>query len=119
MPPDPVNQSSTVSPWKSSIIGPFPSSSHPPSIAMESKLECRCSWPIRGKCQMRLHAGLLVLVLVVSAVAPAAADFNNDTHPYAQKCRAASFARRGPGALSNAMRNAEIQRCIKNKGTLD
>jgi len=68
---------------------------------------------------MRSKIALLVLVLVVGAAAPAAADFNNDTRPFAQQCKAASFARRGPGTLSTAMRTAEIQRCIKNKGYLD
>jgi hypothetical protein len=71
------------------------------------------------ECKMRLQTGLLILVLAVTTAMPAAADFNSDTHPFAQKCRMASFARRGPGTLSNAMRNAEIQRCIKNKGMLD
>jgi len=55
----------------------------------------------------------------MSSGLPANADFNTDMQPYAAKCKAASFARRGPGTLSNAMRNAEIQRCIKNKGFLD
>jgi hypothetical protein len=67
---------------------------------------------------MRLQLGLLILVFVVGAAVPATADYKNDTHPYAQQCKAASFARRGPGTLSNAMRDAEIQRCIKNKGFL-
>jgi len=68
---------------------------------------------------MRLDVGFLILVFAVSVAAPATADFKNDTQPYAQKCKAASFARRGPGTLSTAMRNTEIQRCIKNKGYLD
>ena len=66
---------------------------------------------------MRLQLGLLILMVVVGAAVPATADYKNDTHPYAQQCKAASFAQ-GPGTLSNAMRDAEIQRCIKNKGFL-
>src|SRR5580704_3750724 len=87
------------------------------SLAMESKLEWRCPLSIRRNA-MRLQLGLLILVFVVGAAVPATADYKNDTHPYAQQCKAASFARRGPGTLSNAMREAEIQRCIKNKGFL-
>jgi hypothetical protein len=68
---------------------------------------------------MRLGLGSLVLALAAGWVLPAGADYNTDLQPYAAKCKAASFARRGPGTLSNAMRNAEIQRCIKNKGFLD
>jgi hypothetical protein len=68
---------------------------------------------------MRLGTGFLVLALAVGLAAPATADFKNDTQPYAVKCKAASFARRGPGTLSDAMRTTEIQRCIKNKGFLD
>jgi hypothetical protein len=68
---------------------------------------------------MRLWLACLVAALVIGSVLPANADFNTDMQPYAAKCKAASFARRGPGTLSNAMRNAEIQRCIKNKGFLD
>jgi hypothetical protein len=68
---------------------------------------------------MRFCAGFLVFTLATSTVAPAIADLYTDTQPYAAKCRQASFARRGPGTLSNAMRNAEIQRCIKNRGFLD
>ena len=68
---------------------------------------------------MRLRLACLVATLIVGSVLPADADYNTDTQPYAAQCRAASFARRGPGTLSNAMRNAEIQRCIKNKGFLD
>jgi hypothetical protein len=68
---------------------------------------------------MRVRLACLVGTLVISSVLQAYADFNTDMQPYAAKCKAASFARRGPGTLSNAMRNAEIQRCIKNKGFLD
>jgi hypothetical protein len=57
--------------------------------------------------------------LIVSAVTPvAAANSPADPRLYA-KCKAASFARRGPGTLSNAMRDAEINRCVKNNGFLD
>jgi hypothetical protein len=68
---------------------------------------------------MRLHVICLALALALSAVIPATADFKSDMQPYAAKCRAASFARRGPGTLSDPMREAEIKRCIKNKGFLD
>jgi hypothetical protein len=68
---------------------------------------------------MRLLVTCLALALALSAGVPATADFKSDTQPYAAKCRAASFARRGPGTLSNPMREAEIKRCIKNKGFLD
>ena len=68
---------------------------------------------------MRLLVACLALGMVFSAVVPAIADFKSDTQPYAAKCKAASFARRGPGTLSNPMREAEIKRCIKNKGFLD
>ena len=68
---------------------------------------------------MRLLLACLVSTLIVGSVLPANADYNTDTQPFAAKCKAASFARRGPGTLSNAMRNAEIQRCIKNRGFLD
>jgi len=60
----------------------------------------------------------LIVALVVGATIPATADINTDQRPFAAKCKAESFARRGPGTLSSAMRNAEIQRCIKNKGLL-
>jgi hypothetical protein len=62
---------------------------------------------------------VLVVVLAAGAIIPASADFTTEQRFYAAKCKAASFARRGPGTLSTAMRNAEIQRCIKNKGFLD
>jgi hypothetical protein len=68
---------------------------------------------------MRWNVLYFALALALSAIVPAQADFHTDTQPYAAKCRQASFARRGPGTLSTAMRNAEIQRCIKNKGFLD
>ena len=64
-------------------------------------------------------AGCLVVVLLIGTIVPAGADYKNDTQPYAALCKALSFKRRGPGTLSDAMRNAEIQRCIKNKGFLD
>jgi hypothetical protein len=64
-------------------------------------------------------AGCLVIVLLLGAIAPAAADYKSDTHPYAALCKALSFKRRGPGTLSDAMRSAEIQRCMKNRGVLD
>jgi hypothetical protein len=67
---------------------------------------------------MRVHVALIALVLVGIA-GPAVADPNNNVQNYAAKCKAASFARWGPGTLSSAMRNAEIERCIKNKGFLD
>jgi hypothetical protein len=38
---------------------------------------------------------------------------------YAAKCKAASFARRGPGMMATTMRELEIDRCVKNKGRLD
>jgi hypothetical protein len=62
---------------------------------------------------------LLVVAVTAGAIIPASADFNSEQRFYAAKCKAASFARRGPGTLSTGMRNAEIQRCIKNKGFLD
>jgi hypothetical protein len=67
---------------------------------------------------MRMHVALIALVLVGTA-GPAVADSNSNVQNYAAKCKAASFARWGPGTLSSAMRNAEIERCIKNKGFLD
>ena len=67
---------------------------------------------------MRVHFAWLALMFVGIA-APVAAQPNTDAQNYAAKCKAASFARWGPGTLSTAMRNAEIQRCIKNKGFLD
>jgi len=67
---------------------------------------------------MRIYVALTVLVLV-GAAGPAAADTNINVQNYAAKCKAASFARWGPGSLSTAMRNAEIERCIRNKGFLD
>jgi len=67
---------------------------------------------------MRMLAASLALMLV-NIAGPAAADSNTDAQNYAAKCKAASFARWGPGTWSTAMRNAEIQRCIKNKGFLD
>ena len=67
---------------------------------------------------MRACIAVIVFTLV-SAVGPAAAATKADQQMYAAKCRAASFARRGPGVLSSAMRNAEIQRCINNRGFLD
>ena len=68
---------------------------------------------------MGLRVYILIAALVVGAIIPAAAYENAEQRVYAAKCKAASFARRGPGTLSNAMRNAEIQRCIKNRGFLD
>jgi hypothetical protein len=59
---------------------------------------------------------IVIISLLVSAAANAATDTNAQN--LAAKCRAASFARRGPGTLSSVMRNAEIQRCIKNNGFL-
>jgi hypothetical protein len=38
---------------------------------------------------------------------------------YGARCKAASFARRGPGQMSTTLRNMEIDRCVKNKGRLD
>ena len=67
---------------------------------------------------MRVSIAVIVFALV-SAVAPSAAASKADQQMYTAKCKAASFARRGPGVLSSAMRNAEIQRCINNKGFLD
>ena len=67
---------------------------------------------------MRVLLVLLALVLATAA-RPVAAQPNTSTPNYAAQCKAASFARWGPGTLSTAMRNAEIQRCIKNKGFLD
>jgi hypothetical protein len=67
---------------------------------------------------MPMHVALIVLVLV-SIAGPAAADTSVNVQNYAAKCKAASFARRGPGTWSTAMRDAEIQRCIRNKGFLD
>jgi hypothetical protein len=66
---------------------------------------------------MRLPLAVTICALIGFAE-PAAAD-NAQTLAYAAKCKAASFARRGPGTLSTALRDAEIQRCIKNKGFLD
>ena len=68
---------------------------------------------------MRLWMTILTAALVVGAATPAACENGGDPRLYAAKCKAASFARRGPGTLSSAMRNAEIERCIKNKGFLD
>jgi len=62
---------------------------------------------------------LLLVVMLTTVVRPVAADPNTNAPNYAALCKAASFARWGPGTLSTAMRNAEIQRCIKNKGFLD
>jgi len=42
-----------------------------------------------------------------------------DMRLYGAKCKAASFARRGPGLMSTTMRSLEIDRCVKNKGRLD
>lgn len=67
---------------------------------------------------MRACIAVIVLALV-SAVEPAAAASKADQQMYAARCKAASFARRPPGTLSSAMRNAEIQRCTNNKGFLD
>jgi hypothetical protein len=67
---------------------------------------------------MRVLLALLASMFV-SIAEPVAADTNTDAQNYAAKCKAASFARWGPGTLSTAMRNAEIQRCIRNKGFLD
>ncbi len=61
----------------------------------------------------------LIVLVLISIAGPVAADTNIDVQNYAAKCKAGSFARRGPGTMSTAMRNAEIQRCIKNKGFLD
>jgi hypothetical protein len=71
-----------------------------------------------GEQVMRRCTHLLIVALIVGAVAPAAADVAADQRVYAAKCKAESFAHRGPGTLSSVMRNAEIQRCIKNKGLL-
>jgi hypothetical protein len=35
------------------------------------------------------------------------------------RCKAKSFARHPPGAMSNTMREMAIDRCVKNKGFLD
>ena len=35
------------------------------------------------------------------------------------RCKAKSFARHPPGAMSNTMRELAIERCVKNKGFLD
>jgi hypothetical protein len=37
----------------------------------------------------------------------------------AARCKAKSFARHPPGAMSNTMRELAIERCVKNKGFLD
>ncbi|MGP0089613.1 MAG: hypothetical protein ACLPKB_06595 [Xanthobacteraceae bacterium] len=71
---------------------------------------------------MRMHVTFIVASIVLALVSiarPAAADTNINVQNYPAKCKAASFARRGPGVMSTAMRNAEIQRCIKNRGVLD
>ena len=60
---------------------------------------------------MRMHVTFrvaLILLLLVSVAGPAAADTDINVQNYAAKCKAASFARRGPGVMSTAMRNAEI-----------
>lgn len=67
---------------------------------------------------MRLCIALFVVATLGSAETAAAAT-PAKTVNYAAYCKAQSFARRGPGTLSAAMRDAEIQRCINNKGFLD
>jgi hypothetical protein len=69
--------------------------------------------------RMHVFAFVSVLVVTAGAIIPVKAQTTPEQRFYAAKCKAASFARRGPGTLSNAMRNGEIQRCIKNKGFLD
>lgn len=61
----------------------------------------------------------VIVVALVGALEPAAAATQADQQQFAAICRAKSFARRPPGVLSSTMRNAEIQRCIANKGFLD
>jgi hypothetical protein len=68
---------------------------------------------------MGLRIYVVIAALLVGTIIPAAAYENAEQRVFAAKCKAASFARRGPGTLSNAMRDAEIQRCIKNRGFLD
>ena len=68
---------------------------------------------------------LLVCVSVVSfamvAGAPArAVPLTQPLSPDAQiaaKCKAASFKRHPAGQMASTMRDMQIQRCIKNKGT--
>ena len=74
---------------------------------------------MRARMQLLAVVSLFVLALAAGAITPAGGDYMTEQRFYAAKCKAASFARRGPGTLSTAMRNAEIQRCIKNKGFLD
>ena len=68
---------------------------------------------------MGLRTYVVIAAVIAGAIVPARAYETPEQRVYAAKCKAASFARRGPGTLSNAMRNAEIQRCIKNRGFLD
>ena len=74
---------------------------------------------------MTISHRLLVCVSAVSfamiAAAPArAVPLTQPLSPDAQiaaKCRAASFKRHLAGQMATTMREMQIQRCIKNKGT--
>jgi hypothetical protein len=73
---------------------------------------------------MAISFRLMVGALLVGAVAPAHAvqlppqPALSDAQLTA-RCKAKSFARNPPGAMSNTMRQLAIERCVKNKGFLD
>ena len=67
---------------------------------------------------------LAVCAVLAGAVAPAHAvqlppQRALSDAQLAARCKAKSFARHPPGAMSNTMRELAIDRCVKNKGFLD
>jgi hypothetical protein len=73
---------------------------------------------------MTISLRLLVCALVAGTAAPALAvplppvPALTDAQ-LANRCKAASYARRPAGQMATTMRELQIQRCIKNKGFLD
>jgi hypothetical protein len=73
---------------------------------------------------MNIPVRLLACALVVGAVVPAHAVQLPPAPALTEaqltaRCKAKSFARHPPGAMSNTMRELAIDRCVKNKGFLD